>query len=251
MSRAARIRDWLEKNASEQQPKSMAEIGAALELPAQQLHSTMGDLYRAGFIESKGEKRHRGYWRADKTPAPKAPLGLTAAERAERERERMRLRRRRNGSVSWEERRAIRAAAAAERERNKADRLAQREAARAAREAEKEAKRTARAEAKAAREAARKARRVEYDRTRRASTKPRRATVATPRKPQKPVAPKPGTLNAAPQQAPAMTSDDFERMGGKVERIAPGVVSEAGRLKHVGGWRQVFTEPSKRRELSA
>jgi len=151
-------------------------------------------------------------------------LARRRARRTERERER----RQQRGDMSWAEwsahRQAQKVARMAEKDAERAEKLrqrAERQAATEQRRKEREARKAekaADAKAKAAQQAKRQQAAAQRKQKVLAALA-RKAEQATKRESMRLVSPVAGSLNAAAPKKPAMTSDDFLRQGGQIERI--------------------------------
>lgn len=208
MSNASRIRDWL---ATQDGPRNAAEIRAGTGLTRHQVNAAVHDMVIAGIMDRTGNPY---VYSLGRDPAPRK--ALPPDERRARVLERHKKWRQNNrppGQLPLDERRALIRAQSAQRKQ---------EAAVAKTERKRQA--DTRLTTQATREQS-AAKRLQPKLAALAKSAERRSAKEQPS----------CQKREAQRKAPAMTSDDFIRAGGEVERIAAGVVSEAGRLKRIGG----------------
>ncbi len=201
-SRPLRIIAWLE---TQDGPRIAAEVADGIGESRYSTTLALCDMRRAGRVVTEGPRGSRRY------ALPTGPVIFTPEEELKRQKRKQAKRdwgRTRKGAIPMEE---LKARRAVEREKRRAKEKAEREAARIVRDAERAANRAATA---ARREAERAAARAAAP----LKKAPKPVKAARSRRAPIPVGPVPGTLTAdKPEARP--TSFDFERAGGKVERL--------------------------------
>lgn len=199
-TRAARLRAWMAANEGWH---TMAEVADGAGIPRRAAAVAMGDMRRLKHVVADGVPGAYRYQLSGKEPRV---WGQSEAERVIRRRE---------ARMKWQRSKGVRPRAEVN-----AERAAKAAARKAARDASAAAERAARAASRATAKPAPRKPKPAAKRVRQPSaSRVVRASATRPASQQPLVRAIPNSQTAPPKQAPAMTSDDFLRMGGKIERI--------------------------------